>query len=266
MSDKLREALEQIKANCFRSDITDHTALAGIAIIAKEALASTTVATAVTQGDARGIAELTDAEARKIAGDRPNMHFAACQCDECAYYESRVDGVELGYAAALAKAPEIIAALPQAGEVEPAAKRIDAKLREIFPDWESDQRECIAIELAQAAAPPSVIPAAAVGELHERIMKEMWASESEEGDLHSSFRLGTFQRLAHAAIRALPTPSEGLTERYREIAEGLCETLDAVAYQAGNLEVSPVGQIIQQTARAKCDAARAALATPEKDA
>ena len=36
-TDTLREALESIKANCFRSDLSDHTALVGIALIAKEA-------------------------------------------------------------------------------------------------------------------------------------------------------------------------------------------------------------------------------------
>ena len=39
-TDTLREALESIKASCFRSDLSDHTALVGIALIAKEALAT----------------------------------------------------------------------------------------------------------------------------------------------------------------------------------------------------------------------------------
>lgn len=110
-----------------------------------------------------------------------------------------------------------------------------------------DRLDELVDEIAAAVpAPPSAIPAAAVGELHERIMQGMWASESEEGDLHSSFRLGTFQRLAHAAIRALPTPSEGLTERYREALEKV---------KGAALSNWPAYKIADE-----------ALATPEKDA
>lgn len=49
------------------------------------------------------------------------------------------------------------------------------------------------------------------GDLHERIMREMWLSEGEESDEINIARLGTFERLAHAAIRALSTPPETVT-------------------------------------------------------
>ncbi|GLV28147.1 hypothetical protein TomTYG75_06710 [Sphingobium sp. TomTYG75] len=108
-NDKLREALEQIKANCFRSDITDHTALAGIAIIAKEALASTTVATAAT--DARAIVE---ACAKVAESEAPMSLFRSETCSEdmAAEYCFQAEYASWLAIELRAKADEIIAALP----------------------------------------------------------------------------------------------------------------------------------------------------------
>lgn len=244
--------------------------LANALLVVRQFLSPTTVATAVTQGDARGIIEAGQFLLDRIS----DLSWTDDGYDDLVRdWMGHVDPALDRFRAALAKASEIIAALPQAGEVEEKLGKgeffVDGdKFDLIFRPGGGNYggADKIVARMAcgdtaywlpslvarflngQFATPPSVIPAAAVGDFRchncKRIVEGVRAAPKKCPDCQCS----SFSAVAYSER---PTPAEGLTERYRaalrDIADAENIPTDAEAFLW-------------------CKSVAQAALTPEKDA